>query len=88
MVYGRRDSGTSYVPTIKEIHRIPKEEAQPLGAKHRRKRPPRSKSKTVDDAQSALVYNPEEGWDEDTQAEAPIIDWKSKDEVLKRTYPA
>lgn len=88
VVYGRRDSGTSYVPTIKEIHRIPKEEAQPLGAKHRRKRPPRSKSKTVDDAQSALVYNPEEGWDEDTQAEAPIIDWKSKDEVLKRTYPA
>ncbi|EPS94770.1 hypothetical protein FOMPIDRAFT_1169346 [Fomitopsis schrenkii] len=84
VVYGRRESGTSYVPTIKEIHRIPKEEPQPLGAKHRRKRPPRSQSKAGDDAQGALVYNPEEGWDEDTQAEAPIIDWRSKDEVLKR----
>lgn len=86
VVYGRRESGTSYVPTIKEIHRIPKEEPQPLGAKHRRKRPPRSQSKAGDDAQGALVYNPEEGWDEDTQAEAPIIDWRSKDEVLKRMY--
>ncbi|KAH9843121.1 Mif2/CENP-C like-domain-containing protein [Rhodofomes roseus] len=85
VVYGRRETGTSYVPTIKEIHRIPKEEPQPLGAKHRRKRPPRSKSKTADaEGQGTLVYNPEEGWDEDTQAEAPILDYKTKEELRKR----
>ncbi|KAH9917445.1 Mif2/CENP-C like-domain-containing protein [Fomitopsis serialis] len=84
VVYGRRETGTSYVPTIKEIHRIPKEEPLPLGAKHRRKRPPRSKSKTADEAQGALVFNPEEGWDEDTQAEALVIDYKSKEDIPKR----
>ncbi|KAJ3552142.1 hypothetical protein NM688_g4308 [Phlebia brevispora] len=81
VVYGRRDSGQCLVPTIKEIHRLPKEEVQPLGAKHRRKRQTRSKSVTVE---PVIEYNPEEGWDENTQSEGVVIDYETKEEVTRR----
>lgn len=87
VVYGRRETGTSYVPTIKEIRRIPKEEPPPLGGKHRRKRPPRSQSKTAEvDALDALAFNPEDGWDEETQPEGPVLDFFGKEEIVKREW--
>lgn len=82
VVYGRRDSGQQLVPTIKEIRRIPKEESLPLGAKHRRKRPPRSGSKTAEP--EMLAYNPEEGWDDQTEPKGIVLDFPSGEEVEKR----
>lgn len=79
VVYGRRESGQQFVPTIKEIRRIPKEETGPLGAKHRRKRPPRSQSKTAE-----LVYNPEEGWDDETDPRGIVLEYPSGKEIEKR----
>src|SRR5882762_4046435 len=43
IVYGRRESGVSFVPTIKAIVRIPKEPPKPLGV-HARKRWRKAKS--------------------------------------------
>lgn len=83
VVYGRREGGISLVPTIKEIVRLPKEEPQPLGAKHRRKRPPRSKSKTLE-VEAELVLNPEEGWDDETEIEGTVINIDSGEELRKR----
>lgn len=81
VVYGRRDSGQCLVPTIKEIRRLPKEEIEPLGAKHRRKRSARSKSVTVE---PVLDYNPEEGWDDKTESEGVVIDYETKEEITRR----
>ncbi|KAH9952029.1 Mif2/CENP-C like-domain-containing protein [Amylocystis lapponica] len=82
-VYGRRESGSSLVPNIKYIRRLPKEEPQPLGGK-RKRRPPRSKSKTVDAEDANLVFNPEEGWDDDTLESGYVIDYDNDEEVQKR----
>ncbi|KAI0093782.1 Mif2/CENP-C like-domain-containing protein [Irpex rosettiformis] len=85
VVYGRRDSGTSYVPTIKEIRRLPKEEVKPLGGKHRRKRPPRSKSHSVTVEPGILErYNPEEGWDDDTDPMGVVLQYPTDQEVTQR----
>lgn len=87
VVYGRRDSGTSYVPTIKEIRRLPKEEVQPLGAKHKRKRPPRSKSQSVTVEPGVLEkYNPEEGWDDDTDPMGVVLQYPTDQEVTQREF--
>lgn len=82
VVYGRRESGQQLVPTIKEIRRIPKEESEPLGAKHRRKRTFRSKSKTAEP--EGLVYNPEDGWDDETEPRGIILEYPSGKEIEKR----
>ncbi|KAI0053927.1 hypothetical protein FA95DRAFT_1551703 [Auriscalpium vulgare] len=88
VVYGRREGGVSFVPTIKEIVRIPKDAPQPLSKSGKRKRsmPPRSKSKTVEEA---MVYNPEEGWDDETDTNGTVVDWYSGQEVARRlVFPA
>ena len=85
VVYGRRESGQQFVPTIKEIRRIPKEEQQPLGAKHRRKRPPHSKSKTAEaEPEPPIFWNPEEGWDDETDPRAIVVDYVTQQEVEAR----
>ncbi len=89
VVYGRRENGQCLVPNIKEIRRVPKEEVQPLGAKHRRKRQTRSKSQSITEPEIPMIYNPEEGWDMDTKAEGVVVDYETKQEVTRRklTYP-
>lgn len=85
VVYGRRESGLCLVPTIKEIHRLPKEEVVPLG-KNKRTRRYRGKSKTqsVEPMEDPSLYNPEEGWDDDTIEEGVVLDYERDEEVQKR----
>jgi len=87
IVYGRRESGVSFVPTIKAIVRIPKEPPKPLGVHARRHwRKPKSNSKGVEDA--VMVYNPEEGWDENTESFGIVRDWLTGEEVQRRAFCA
>ncbi|KIL00092.1 hypothetical protein PAXRUDRAFT_822039 [Paxillus rubicundulus Ve08.2h10] len=81
VVYGRRKSGMTLVPQIKEIIRIPQEPPQPLGKAGKRKRAAgiRGKSKGRDTS-----INPEEGWDDETPTNATVIDYATQDEVSRR----
>lgn len=81
VVYGRRESGEQYVPTIKEIRRIPKEEIKPLGAKHRRKRTKRDQEDTI---KEEIVFDPEEGWDRITKAMGIVLKYPSKSEEVEK----
>ena len=81
VVYGRREAGMTFVPHIKEIRRVPKDVVIPLGGKTTRKKGPRSKSQTVE---KAFVFNPEEGWDANTDQQGIVIDFASKEEVQRR----
>lgn len=85
VVYGRRDPGKkTYVPTIKEIIRIPKDEPKPLGiAAHKTKRGASYRRKTTEEP--ATVHNPEEGWDDKTPTNGVVIDWFTGNEVSRRT---
>ncbi|KAI0822805.1 Mif2/CENP-C like-domain-containing protein [Trametes gibbosa] len=75
VVYGRRESGTSLVPSIKEIHRIPQIKPEPLGAK-KRKGGQRKKSRTAEpEAQQIIVYDPEDGWDDETDPYCNVLDY-------------
>ena len=73
----------SFVPTIKEIVRIPKDPPKPLGAAHKKRRhtTPRSKSETV-----VATDDPEEGWDEKTPTNGVVVDWFTGNEVQRRTF--
>lgn len=83
VVYGRRDSGKiTYVPTIKEIVRIPKDPPKPLGAAHKTKR---GTSRRIKTEEPSTVYNPEEGWDDKTHTNGTVIDWFTGNEVSRRT---
>lgn len=84
VVYGRRDPGKkTYVPTIKEIVRIPKDAPKPLGvAGHKTKRATSHRRKTTEEP--ATVDNPEEGWDEKTPTNGVVIDWFTGSEVSRR----
>ena len=82
VVYGRRGSGTCLVPTIKEILRVPKEDPQPLGAKRKRRARSQSKAKSVE---PTLVFNPEEGWDDETDPSGVVIDYEEGMETTRRT---
>jgi centromere protein C len=84
VVYGRRDPGKkTYVPTIKEIVRIPKDEPKPLGiAAHKTKRGTSHRRKTTEEP--ATVDDPEEGWDEKTPTNGVVIDWFTGNEVSRR----
>jgi centromere protein C len=86
VVYGRRESGTSLVPAIKEIRRLPKDDVHPLGAKHKRKRPPRSKSQSVAEAGILDSFNPEEGWDDETEPMGIVLQYPTDQEVEQRAY--
>ena len=68
------------VPHIKEIRRVPKDVVMPLG-KATRKRAPRSKSRTVEEV---FVFNPEEGWDDNTDQQGVVVDFVTKEEVQRR----
>lgn len=86
VVYGRRDSGTSMVPVIKDIIRLPKDEAETLASKKKRASSrARSRSRAVEgpEEQDVIVFNPEEGWDDATEAAGVVMDYFSKDEVSR-----
>jgi centromere protein C len=94
VVYDNKGEDLVLVPHIKEIIRIPKEPVRPL-SKHKRKRtaPPKSKSESEskevveeEEAEAApnLVYNPEAGWDDKTEAQGIVIDFVGKQEVERR----
>lgn len=91
LVYGRtRNSGPILVPQIKEIIRIPKEIPVPLGSKRKRGTThPRSQSRTLEAVEDVIppalpVVNPEEGWDDKTEAKCTVIHFTSKEEVERR----
>ena len=74
VVYGRRENGVCLVPSIKEIHRIPVEKPEPLGAKKRKFS--RKKSQTVErELQQVVVYDPEEGWDDETDPHCSVLEY-------------
>ncbi|KAH7873110.1 uncharacterized protein C8R40DRAFT_1071092 [Lentinula edodes] len=75
-VYERPTHGTVLVPHIKEIIRMPEEPKELLGKHHKRKR---GRSKTVQPAD-----DPEESWDDDTNAVVSVIVWKTKEPKDKR----
>jgi centromere protein C len=82
VVYGRRDPGkVTYVPTIKEIVRIPKDLPKPLGGTHKGKRRG-TRGKTEE---TVSVVNPEDGWDDKTATNGVVIDWFTGNEVSRRT---
>ncbi|KAH9981386.1 Mif2/CENP-C like-domain-containing protein [Lactifluus volemus] len=81
VVYGRRDPGkVTYVPTIKEIVRIPKDLPKPLGGTHKGKRRG-TRGKTEE---TVSVVNPEDGWDDKTATNGVVIDWFTGNEVSRR----
>ncbi|KAI0320706.1 Mif2/CENP-C like-domain-containing protein [Amylostereum chailletii] len=84
VVYGRRETGTSFVPVIKEVVRVREEPHLPLGkaGKRKRSKAPRSQSHANDDP--SAVYNPEEGWDEQTPLTGVVLDWHTGEEVQRR----
>ena len=84
-VYGRDRSttpGPVYVAPIKEIMRIPKEPPVPLGSKRKRLGRARSKSRMVE--QPAVVYNPEEGWDDNTSEIGVILEYPGGEDKERR----
>jgi len=94
MVYGRTKShsGPVLVPPIKEILRIPKEVPAPLGSKRKRGGSVRARSKSRPAADpddyvippALPVVNPEEGWDDDTEAQCTVLQFTTKEEVVRR----
>lgn len=85
VVYGRRESGLTLVPQIKEIIRMPKEPPAILGKAGKRKRggSMRAKSK-MRETQTPAPLNPEEGWDDETPAEGIVLDFLTQEPVRRR----
>ncbi|CDO73663.1 hypothetical protein BN946_scf185014.g133 [Trametes cinnabarina] len=86
VVYGRRESGKCLVPSIKEIHRIPQVKPEPLGARKKRGSS-RRKSRTATaepEVQQVIVYDPEEGWDDETDPHCEVLEYGDNKEVTKR----
>lgn len=82
VVYGRPDSGITLVPQIKEIIRIPQEPPRPLGkAARKRKRAGSERAKS-----HTQPYDPEEGWDDDTEEFGVVIDYVTQEPVSRRAY--
>lgn len=91
LVYGRiHHSGPILVPQIKEIIRIPKDVPVTLGAKRKRGTTrARSQSKALEATNDVVplalpVVNPEEGWDDKTEAKCTVIHFTTKEEVERR----
>ena len=88
VTFGRRESGVSMVPVIKDIIRVPKEDSKPLGASSKKRQTsakPRSRSKTaqVEDDQEMIVFNPEEGWDDQTDPYGVVLEYQGDQEVSR-----
>ncbi|KAG2749841.1 hypothetical protein P692DRAFT_20832737 [Suillus brevipes Sb2] len=80
VVYGGDRSGLILVPQIKEIVRIPQEPPKPLGkAGRKRKRTGSERAKSMPEP-----FDPEEGWDDDTQESGVVIDYVTEEPVLRR----
>jgi hypothetical protein len=63
--------------------RIPKEPAVPLGSKHKRSSGrTRSKSRMIE--QPPVVYDPEEGWDDNTSEKGRILEYPGGQEKMRR----
>ncbi|KAG9044550.1 hypothetical protein FS837_007955 [Tulasnella sp. UAMH 9824] len=76
--------GEAPVPIISEIVRIPQERPEPLSKKHRRRgttKPPSSRNNAKQ--QEVYVDNPEDGWDAETDQNAMVIDYDTKQEIEK-----
>ena len=86
VVYGRRENGPCLVPSIKEIHRIPQEPPKPLGAKHkyRRKKTQSVEPELGSDPLEAIVYDPEEGWDDETDPHCKVLEYGEDDVEVER----
>ncbi len=92
-VYGRKEdqTGPVLVPPIKEIIRIPEEVPVPLGGKRKRTSSRlRSRSRGVEPDQEEIppalpVVNPEEGWDDKTEAKCVVLRYTTREEVERRT---
>ncbi|KAF9532781.1 Mif2/CENP-C like-domain-containing protein [Crepidotus variabilis] len=94
-VYGKPEdqNGPIYVPNIKEIIRIPEEPHVKLRGAGKRKRSstrPRSRSRArsypdeEDIPPAAPVVDPEEGWDDDTEAKCVVQNYTTREEVERR----
>ncbi|KAG1808562.1 Mif2/CENP-C like-domain-containing protein [Suillus variegatus] len=80
VVYGGDTSGLILVPQIKEIIRIPQEPPKPLGkAGKKRKRTGSERAKSIPEP-----FDPEEGWDDETQESGVVIDYVTEEPVLRR----
>ncbi|KAG1890829.1 Mif2/CENP-C like-domain-containing protein [Suillus subluteus] len=80
VVYGGDTSGLILVPQIKEIIRIPQEPPKPLGkAGKKRKRTGSERAKSMPEP-----FDPEEGWDDETQESGVVIDYVTEEPVLRR----
>lgn len=91
VVYGRRETGITMVPVIKDVIRLPQEEPEPLGQKKRRgQSKPRSRSKSAapggNDEAELQKFNPEEDWDDSTDPQGIVLDFLSGKEVQRRRY--
>ena len=91
VTFGRRESGVSMVPVIKDIIRVPKEDSKPLGTNSKKRQTsakPRSRSKTAqaEDDQEMIVFNPEEGWDDQTDPYGVVLEYQGDQEVSRSKY--
>ncbi|TBU35568.1 Mif2/CENP-C like-domain-containing protein [Dichomitus squalens] len=87
VVYGRRENGPCLVPSIKEIHRIPEIKAEPLGARRRRvggRKKGRSTATAEPEPQQVLVYDPEEGWDDETDPHCKVLEFGTDGKEVER----
>ena len=87
VVYGKPDTGLTVLPHIREIQRLPKPEIIPLGKQGKRKRsraPSKARSVDLDIEPEPEPFNPEEGWDDDTDQLGVVLDYDTTGEVEKR----
>ncbi|KAI1788403.1 Mif2/CENP-C like-domain-containing protein [Ganoderma leucocontextum] len=86
VVYGRPGSGPCFVPSIREIHRIPEAKPEPLGAKRRRggARKKSSRNSATAEPEQVLVYDPEEGWDDETDPHCQVLEFGEDGKEVER----
>ncbi|PIL24353.1 hypothetical protein GSI_14106 [Ganoderma sinense ZZ0214-1] len=88
VVYGRPGSGPCLVPSIREIHRIPEVKPEPLGAKRRkgvaRKKSSRNSATAEPELEQVLVYDPEEGWDDETDPHCMVLEYGEDGQEVER----
>ena len=91
VVYGRRETGVTMVPVIKDVIRIPEEDPGPLHKKSGGRSKPRSRSKSAapkanDDEEDLQGVNPEEGWDDNTDPVGVVLDFVGGKEIQRRMF--